>query len=143
MVAHIFTKLSQNVFLVNKNILTYWHARCDGKLWNTIWFYCVYWVFLTTIHIWNIISLYKTFTYYVSNQDWYVKMSDVTTSYGISPKFSTFFANFAQNWWIFMSEVLYLHQTFINCVFDMNNEYKYLVITSLLSRPKTALKENR
>ena len=32
----------------------------------------------------------------------------------------TFFANFAQNWRIFMSEVLNLHQTFIYCVFDVD-----------------------
>ena len=38
LVIHSFTKLSQNVFLINTHILIYWHARC-------IWFWCVFWVF--------------------------------------------------------------------------------------------------
>ena len=53
-------------------------------------------------------------------QYWYVKILDVTASYGMHPNFITFFANFAQNWPIFMSEVFYLHQTLINCIFDVN-----------------------
>ena len=39
--AHIFIKLLQNLYLINKHILKYWHARCNCKL----WFYCVFWVF--------------------------------------------------------------------------------------------------
>ena len=34
LVGHSFTKLSQNVCLVNTHILVYWNARCDCKLWN-------------------------------------------------------------------------------------------------------------
>ena len=30
------------------------------------------------------------------------------------------FASFVQHWRIFMSEVIYLHQTFIYCIFDVN-----------------------
>ena len=46
LVAHSFTKLSQNVCLINTHILIYWHARCDCKLWKLLWFYCVFfWVF--------------------------------------------------------------------------------------------------
>ena len=42
LVAHIFTKLSQNVSLINVYILIYWHVRCDWKLRNTLWFYCIF-----------------------------------------------------------------------------------------------------
>ena len=43
---HIFTKLSQNVCLINIQFLIYQHDRCDCKLWNVPWFYCVFfWVF--------------------------------------------------------------------------------------------------
>ena len=43
-------------------------------------------------------------------------MPDVTISYGTSYDFIAFFGCFHK----FMSEVIYLHQTFINCVFDMS-----------------------
>ena len=43
--AYIFTKLSQNLCLINTHILTYWHARCGCKSWNAFWFYCVFRVF--------------------------------------------------------------------------------------------------
>ena len=39
--AHIFTKLSQDVCLVDTHILIYWYARCNCKL-----------LFLLTIHVW-------------------------------------------------------------------------------------------
>ena len=45
LVAHNFDKFSQNVCLVNTYILIYWHARYDCKLWNTLWFYYVFWAF--------------------------------------------------------------------------------------------------
>ena len=45
LVTHIFTKLSQNVFLFNTHILMYQYARCNCKLWKAIWFYCIFWVF--------------------------------------------------------------------------------------------------
>ena len=37
LVAHIFTKHSHNMFLINIHILTYWHAKCDCKLWSQLW----------------------------------------------------------------------------------------------------------
>ena len=39
---HIPTKLSQNVYLINTHILIYRYTRCDCKLWNASWFYCVF-----------------------------------------------------------------------------------------------------
>ena len=42
LVVPIFTKLSQNVYLVNTHIFIFWHARCDRQLWNVSWFYCVF-----------------------------------------------------------------------------------------------------
>ena len=45
MLTHIFTKLSQNVSLINTQNLIYLYARCNSKLWKALWFYCVFWVF--------------------------------------------------------------------------------------------------
>ena len=68
---HIFTKFSQNVYLINTHIFIYRHARCNCKLWSVPWICCI---FLTI---------------------------------------------FIHNCQLFMSEVLYLHQTVINCVFNI------------------------
>ena len=56
--------------------------------------------------------------YYLSNPYWYVKMPDVTASYGMPPNFIMFLTILHK-----IDEyscLLYLHQTFINCVFDVN-----------------------
>ena len=39
---YIFTKLSQNVCLINIHILIYQFARCKCKLWKAHCFYCVF-----------------------------------------------------------------------------------------------------
>ena len=57
LVAYIFTKLAQNVCLINIHIFIYQHARCHCRLWNALWFYCVFGHFYTlllTINIWFI-----------------------------------------------------------------------------------------
>ena len=41
LITHKFTKISQNVCLINTHILIDCHARCDCKLWNALWFYCL------------------------------------------------------------------------------------------------------
>ena len=68
----IFTKLSRIVCLIIIHILVYQHARCDRKLWNALWFYCVFlWIF---IHFWRlfimseVLFLHQTFTDCMSNQ---------------------------------------------------------------------------
>ena len=38
-------KPSQNVCLINTHIFMYWYVRCNYKLWNALWFYCVFRVF--------------------------------------------------------------------------------------------------
>ena len=93
-IVHIFTKLSQNVYLINKHILIYWHARCNCKLWNAILFYCVFSGIL--ILFWRpfmseLLYPHQTFIDYVSNQYWYAEMPHVTASYGKSPNFKFFF----------------------------------------------------
>ena len=45
LISCIFTKLSQNVCLINTHILIHRYVRCDCKLWSALWFYCVFWVF--------------------------------------------------------------------------------------------------
>ena len=42
LVTHIFTKLSQNMCLINTHIFMYQHTRRDYKLWKALWFH---WVF--------------------------------------------------------------------------------------------------
>ena len=50
LVAQIFTKLSQNVCLISIHILIYWHARCNCKLWNAHWLFCVLYKFSNKIN---------------------------------------------------------------------------------------------
>ena len=45
LVTHSFTKLSQYMCSVNTHILMYQYDRGDCKLWNTLRFYSVFWVF--------------------------------------------------------------------------------------------------
>ena len=45
LVTHIFTKLKQNVCLINTHIFIYQNARCDCMLWKAIWFYCIFCLF--------------------------------------------------------------------------------------------------
>ena len=57
LVAHIFTKISQNVCLVNTHIFMYWHARCNCKLWSTFFvllrIFGYFHTLLTIIHVWS------------------------------------------------------------------------------------------
>ena len=75
----------------------------------------------------ELLYLFQTFTDCIFNQYWYVKIPDETASYGMPLNFMTFFVNFAQNCWIFMSKLLYLHQTFMNYVFDVNMKKKITI----------------
>ena len=123
LVAHIFTQLSKNVCLINTHILVYQHARYDCKLWSAFKFYCVFWLFL-----YNIID-YSCLKNFIS-----IKLSQIVCLISIDMlkcqtwlqvmksllillRFAEFCTKLTR---IFMSEVLYLHQTFINSVFDVN-----------------------
>ena len=91
------------------HILIYWHVRCDCKLWNTLWFHCVFWIFsytlLLTSQCWIVVS--PPNFHWISHQYWYVKMSNFTVIYGMPPNFIKYLSNFSQNWLIFMSEVMH------------------------------------
>ena len=53
----IFTKLSRIVFLINVQILVYWHAKCDCRLRKVLLFDCVLFKnFHIILHIWNVIA---------------------------------------------------------------------------------------
>ena len=57
----IFTKLSQNVYLISTYILTYRYARFVCKLWKALWCYCVlffgyFHAQFTSIRVWIIVS---------------------------------------------------------------------------------------
>ena len=71
LIAHRFTKLSHNVCLVNTHNLIYRYARCDCKLRNVLWFYCVFLGIF--IHYWRplmseVLYLYQIFTDCMSYQ---------------------------------------------------------------------------
>ena len=73
--------------------------------------------------------LHQTFTECVSNQYgirtfWYINISDVTASYGTPFDFIAFLSIFIHYNWPFMSELLYLYQTFTNYV---PNQYRWFV----------------
>ena len=63
-------------FLININIWIYWHARCDCKLWNAPWFYCVFWVFSNfhTSLLSEVLYFHHIFTDCVSNQNTHFDM---------------------------------------------------------------------
>ena len=42
LVRHNSTKLSQNMCQIDTHILIYWYIECDCKLWNALWYYCVF-----------------------------------------------------------------------------------------------------
>ena len=124
------------------NILIYWQARCDCKLWNTLRFYCVFWVFSYIFYHQSClnccISTKLSLVVYLIDTDMsvYRMWLQVMKSLLI---WLRFFSNFAQNWWIFMFEVLYLHQTFINCVFDVNITISYNKLSDVTASYGTLL----
>ena len=101
LVTHIFTKYLQNVGLINTHILIYWHARCQCKLWNPLWFY---YIFLSIfIHYYWPLSEFL----YVHQTFLHTNISTCQMSQQVIEWFYSVFANLAHNWRIFMSEVLY------------------------------------
>ena len=64
--AQFFTKLSQNVCLINTHILIYWYAKYNNKLWKALWFYFVFRVFS------DIIDEHSCLKYFI-----YTKLSQI------------------------------------------------------------------
>ena len=58
LVTYIFTKLSQNMRLINTHILIYQHVMCHCKLWNASWFYCVFFGVLLIIDVFSCLNHY-------------------------------------------------------------------------------------
>ena len=111
LVAHIFTKLSQNLYLINTHILIYQHDRCDCKLWS-VPFSLDFWLFsyiiddhscLKVVSPPNLhgLCVWSMYTF------WYINMPDVTTSYERISGLIRFFEHFNASYVI-------LHQTFVN-----------------------------
>ena len=99
----ISTKLSHNVCLINLHIVVYHYAKCDRKLWNALRFYCVFWVF----------------SYKVDERSCSISLCQMLLkAMERSSILLCFLGIFIQSWRAFMSEVLYLHQTFTDIVFD-------------------------
>ena len=97
--AFVFGKLSQNMCLFNIYILIYRYVRCDCKLWNAPWCYCVFsyvHILLTTIHDWIIVSSPKFHRLYVwlIYTFWYINLPNVTAGYGRFSDLISFFGNF-------------------------------------------------
>ena len=59
LVTHSFTKLPQNMCLINTQILVYWHARCNCKLRKALWFYWVFWVFSYIIYEYSCLNFHR------------------------------------------------------------------------------------
>ena len=53
-------------------------------------------------------------------------MPDVSASYGTSLDLIAFLSVFIHNWWPFMSELYYLHQTFTDSVSDQYTQFGIL-----------------
>ena len=65
LLAHIFTKLSQIVSLINTLSLIYWHIICTWKLWNVHWYYCVFFGIFTynwRSFMFEVLYIHQTFT---------------------------------------------------------------------------------
>ena len=69
LIAHVVTKHSLNVCLINTHILIYIHARCDCKLWNAFWFYCRFLGIF--IHVWIVVSSPNIHRLYVLSNNTY------------------------------------------------------------------------
>ena len=80
-IAYFFIKHYQIVCLIYIDILNFWHAICNWKLWNALWLYCLFkknfHTYLTAVSLSNLhrlcVVLVHTF--------WYVDMPDVTAGY--------------------------------------------------------------
>ena len=118
-----FTECMSNLCTHHFDILVY--ARCNYKLWNAFWFYYVLWAFSYIIIDHSClnccISTKLSLIVYLINTDllkcqmWLQVMKCLLN-------LLRFFANLAQNWRIFISEVLQIHQTFVDC---LSNKYIY------------------
>ena len=77
------------------DILTcqFWLQVMEGPL-ILLHFFGNFHTLLLTIHVWIVVSPPKFHWLYITNQYEYVKMSDVTSSYGMYLNFITFFCNF-------------------------------------------------
>ena len=105
---------------MNTHIFIYRHAQCDCKLWKAFWFYYVFggiFIYNWQTFVSEVLYLYQTFTYYLSNQYTYTKLSTCPMWLQVLECPLILLGNFAHNR-IFMSEMLCLYQTLINCVFD-------------------------
>ena len=110
----------------------YFHARCDFKLWNALWFYYVFLWILHKIDEYSCLkcSIFTKHSYKVYLM-WikifcYNKMSGVTEIYGTLLDFITFLDIFIHYWRPFLSEVLYIHQTFTDFISNQNTDFDML-----------------
>ena len=77
----------------------YQYFKCICKLWNAIWFNCVFWIFfhtlMTTIHVWKVVSApnFHRTCICLMYIFWYINMPNVTASYGTFLDLITFFGN--------------------------------------------------
>ena len=96
---YIFTKLSQNMCLINTHIMIYQYAKCNFNLWKGIRFYCVFLVFsyITDQHLClkcNCLTKFHRLCVWLMYTFWYVIMPNVTPGYGRFSDTIEFFENF-------------------------------------------------
>ena len=78
LVAHILTKLSQNVCLINIHTLVYQYTKCNCMLWKAFQFYYIFWVFSYIIDKHSCLKckyLHQTFTDCISDSNKHFGMS--------------------------------------------------------------------
>ena len=81
-------KLTSFVCIINRHNLKYWYVRCNCKLWNAIWFYCVFFGYfhslLTSIRVCSVVSPlnFHRLCVLLMYTFWYVNMPNETAGYG-------------------------------------------------------------
>ena len=96
-ILHIFTKLSQNVCIINVHILIYRHASCGCKLWRAHCLYHIFFFFQIIVdHSWLKCCIFTK----LSQTLWLiyihilnVNIPDVSARYGRLYELNAFFGN--------------------------------------------------
>ena len=96
LVAYIFTKLLQNVCLINKHVLMYWQARFNCKTLDFLMSFSEF-SYIIDIHSCLNYCIISKLSHTVCRIDTYIScvdMPDVTAGYGRFFEFIAFFENF-------------------------------------------------
>ena len=99
-----FMKKIHNMWLTNTHILICQYARCDFKLWNAPWFYCVFCVFsyIFDDHYsclnYCIFTKHSQIVFWLMYTFWFVNLPNMTAGYGRFSDLIVFFGEFSYIW---------------------------------------------